>query len=90
MESQLQPRLPPKLLPPDWLPTCTHPILNDHGLQVHLQTLSITASKCSFKLVQSLPACAFLNSHICGLQVLTITAYNCISNPLNYSLQLHI
>jgi len=40
MESQL-----PSRLPPDWPPPSTPPISLDHGLPVHLQCSSITASK---------------------------------------------
>jgi len=83
IESQLLSRLPPKLPPVDWPPPCTPPISLDHGLQVHIQTSSITASKCISKLAQSQPPSVFPNSHDYGhqvyLQTHTITAFKCIS-----------
>ena len=38
--------LPPDWLPPDWPPPSTPPISLNYGLQVHLQTCLIIASKC--------------------------------------------
>jgi len=46
IESELPPHLPPDLPSPDRPPASTPPISIDHGLQVHLQPHSITASKC--------------------------------------------
>ena len=51
------------------LPPSTHPNSLDYGLQVHLQTRSIAASKCISKLTQSLPPSASRNSLNRGLQV---------------------
>ena len=49
-ESQMPWCLPPELPLRDWLPPNTPPLLPDHGLQVHLQTSPITATKCISKL----------------------------------------
>jgi len=46
IESHLLSHLPPELQPAVWPPPSTPPISLDRGLQVHLQTQSITASKC--------------------------------------------
>jgi len=53
--SQLPLHLPPELPPPDWPPPSTLPISLDHGLQVHLWTCSIIASKCISKLDRLCP-----------------------------------
>src|SRR5258708_7060674 len=59
-------------------------ISHDLGLQLHLQTRSITASKCISKLYRSRPPSAALSSLDLGLQVhlqtRLITASKCISN----------
>jgi len=69
IETQLPSRLPPELPPPDWLPPITPPILRYYGLQVHLQTRSITASKFISKLAWLRPASASANSLNHGVQV---------------------
>jgi len=69
----------------------THPISLDHGLQVDLQTQSLAASRCIFKLTRSRLPSVSLNFHDYGLQVRTIMASKCISpNSLDYSLQVHL
>jgi len=70
IESQLPLHLPPDRLPPDQPPPSTPPIAIDHGLHVHLQPHSITASKCISKLAQSRPPSASLSY--------TISAFKCI------------
>jgi hypothetical protein len=74
----------------------------DLGLQVHLQTRSITGSKCLSELTQSRPPSASPNSLDHGLQVhlqtCSITASKCISklarlqppNSLNHGLQVYL
>ena len=57
IQSQIPSRLPPELLPPDWPPPGTPGISLDHGVQVHLQTCSITASRCITILTRSRPTC---------------------------------
>jgi len=99
IESQLPSHLPPELLPPDWPPPSTPPISLDHSLRVHLQTRSITASNCIFKLTRLQPPSASPVSVNDGLQVhLQIrTASMCMSalarlgppNSHDRSLQLH-
>jgi len=91
IQSQLPSHLPPDLPPPDRPPAITPPILIDHGLQVHLQTRSITASKWiseftqsrSPKLARSHPSSASRSSLALGLQVHlwvhSISVSNCIS-----------
>jgi len=80
-------------------PTSASAISLDHGIHVHLQTPSIRACKCIFKLARLRPT----SSHKHGLQVhlqsRSITAFKCISNlarsrppsvspnSLDYSLQ---
>ena len=64
IESQLASRLPPNRLPPS-----TRPISLDHGLQMYLQTRSITASKCISKLTRSRPPSVSPDSLDYGLQV---------------------
>jgi len=71
----------------------------NHGLQVHLQTRSITASNCISKVAWSQPPSVSLTSHYYVLQTRSITATNCISkvawcrppsvssNSLDYILQ---
>jgi hypothetical protein len=71
MESRLLPDLPPALPPPDRPPPHTPPITYDHGLQVHLQTCSIAASKCISEL-HALGVQIHLQTH-------SIMASNCIS-----------
>jgi len=56
--------LPSDWLPPDWPPPSTPPIVIDHGLQVHLQTHSITAAKCISKLPRLQPWSASLSYSI--------------------------
>jgi len=64
IESQLPSRLIPELQPPS-----TSPISLERGLQVHLQTRSITASRCISHLAPSWPPSASPNSHDHSLQV---------------------
>jgi len=73
-ESQLTSHFPPELPPPDWPPPSTPPISLDHGLQVHLQTRLIIASKWISRLAQSQPPSESANSLEYGLHVRTITA----------------
>jgi len=96
----------PNLPPTDWPPPSTPPISLDHGLQVHLQTRSITASKCISKPARSRPPSASPNSLDHGfqlhLQTRSIAACKCISklapsrlpiaspNSLNHGLQVHL
>jgi len=94
IESQLPLRLPPELPSPDWPPPdwppldwpppSTPPISLDHGLQVHLRTRSIAASKSISKLARLLPPSASLNLLDYGLQVhhpiRSITVSKWISN----------
>jgi len=88
IESELPSHLPPKRPPPDWPPPSSPSISLNHGLQVHLQTGSITASMCISKL-------AWLrrppSSHDYGLQVHPQTSSNTASKlagsrPRNASL----
>jgi hypothetical protein len=84
------------------LPPSTRPNSLDYGLQVHLQTRSITASKCISKLAQSWPPSVCPNSLDHGIQVPTIMASKCIYtlarslpssvslNSLDYGLQVHL
>ena len=83
IESRLPLHYPSNRPPPDRPPPSTPPISIDHGLQVHLQTCSIMASKCISefnlisastcisKLAQSRPPSASLSY--------TISASKCIS-----------
>jgi hypothetical protein len=71
MESPLPLHLPPDLPLPDRPPPSTHPISINHGLQVHLQTRLITASKCISELHDR-----GLQMH---LQTRSIVASKCIS-----------
>jgi len=89
IESQLLSRLPPELPPPDWPPPDWPPpsgpsISLNHGLQVHLQTHSITASKCIYKLARLQPPSASPNSldqsHQVHLQTCSITPSKYIYN----------
>jgi len=80
MESQLASRLPPELPPPDWPPPSTPPISLGHGLQVHLDTRSITASKCISKLGRFRPPNSLNHDLEVHLQTPSITASKCISN----------
>jgi len=68
----------PRLCPPS-----ASPYLLYYSLQVHLQTRSITASKCIFKFALSQPPCVSPNSLNYSLQVhihtRSITASECIS-----------
>jgi len=61
-----------------WPPSVS-PNSLDHGLQVYLQTRSITASKCISKLARSRPPSVSPDSLDYGLQVRTIMASMCIS-----------
>jgi len=79
LESQLPLCLPSELLPPDWPPPSTPPIWLNHGLQAHLQTLSITASKCITELAPSQPVSASPNSVDHDLQVHLQTHLNTAS-----------
>jgi len=85
IEFQIPSGLPPELSPPDWPPPSAPPITQDHGLQVHLKTRTITASKCIYKLAQSRPPSASPNLHNHGLQEIlqtpSIAASKCISKP---------
>jgi len=54
------------------------PSSHNHGLQVHLQTRSITASKCISKLAQSWPPSVCPNSLDYGLRSHTIMVSKCI------------
>jgi len=103
--SRLPSHLPPDLPPPDRPPASTPPISIHHGIQVHLQTRLITASKCIFEFTQSCTPIASPNSLDQGLQVhlwvRSISASKCISeltrarrqsaslNSLDHGLQLH-
>jgi len=79
VESQLLSRLPPELLPPNRPPLNTRPILLDHGLQVHLHTPSITASKCISKLARLRPPRPHYHGLPVHLQRCSITVSKCIS-----------
>ena len=73
-----------------WRPSAS-PNSLDHGLQVHLQTRSITASKCISKLARYWPP----SSLDYGLQFRSITASKCISKlarsrPRSASLSLFV
>ena len=64
------------------------PNLLDHGLQVHLQTCSITDPKCICRLAQLLPARSHNHGLQLHLQTRLITACKCKSpNWLQYGLQ---
>jgi len=102
VESQLPSHLTPELPTPVWPPPSPPPILQDCGLQVHLQTRSMPASKCTSKLTLSQPPRVFPNLHNYGLQVGMITTSKCISilaqsppqrvspNSHNYGLEVRI
>jgi hypothetical protein len=81
IESQLPSPLLPEPQPPHCLPPSISRILLGHGLQVHLQTRSITAWKCISQLTRSRPT--FLSSLYLRLQVHlqtgSIPASKCIS-----------
>jgi len=95
MKSQLPLRLPPELPPPDCSPLRAPPISLNHGLQVHLQSRSITAnkrisevnrssvSKCISKVARARPPCAPPSSLDLGRQAprqtRPITPAKCIS-----------
>ena len=100
IESQQPSRLPPNRQLPS-----TPAILLDHGLQVHLQTQSITAFQCISEFTQSRSPSASLSWLESGLQVHlrvhSISASRCISeftqfrpasaslNSLDHSRQVH-
>jgi len=94
IESPLLSRLPPELPPPDRPPPNTPPISLHQGLQVHLQTRSITASKCISKLARLWPTISL--EHV--LYVRTIMALKCIykvtwlqpPSSHNHGLQVHL
>jgi len=83
-------------------PPSASPISLNHGLQVHLQTRSITASKCISKLARLLPASSHEHRLQVHLQARSITILECISkftrslhpsvspNMLGYRLQVHL
>jgi len=79
IESQLLSYLPPEQPPPDWPPPVTPPISLGYGLQVHLHTRSIMASKCISQLARPERSSVSLNLHDYGLQLGMITATYCIS-----------
>jgi len=80
IESQLLSHLPPDLPPADRPPPCTASISIDQGLQVHLQSRSITTSKFISKLAQSRPPSASPNWLYHQLQVdLCVTQSRCPS-----------
>jgi len=62
-------RLPPNRPPPNQLLPDTPPMSNKHGLQVHLQTRSISASKGISKRARSRPPSVFPISFDHGLHV---------------------
>jgi len=83
IESQLLSRLPPRLPPLDRPPLSSASMLLDHGLQVHLQTRSITASKFTL----SWPPSAFLQS--CSITASMCTSKLVQSRPASASPNLH-
>jgi len=99
-------RLHPELLPPYSLSPSTPPLSLDHGLQVHLEPFSLTASWCISKLAQSQPPSIPPNWLHYALQIhpqsRSITASEwsskftpsrppCVSpNTLYYHLQVHL
>jgi len=78
IESQLPSRLPPELLPLDWPPPSTPPISLDHGLQVHLQTRPITASKFAPSWHPSASPNSLDDSLQLHLQTRSLAAFKCI------------
>jgi len=62
-----------------WPPSAS-PILFDHGIQVYLQTRSITAFKCISKLARLRPTCSHEHALQVHLQSCSITASKCNSN----------
>jgi len=74
-ESQFLWPLPPKLPPPDWPPPNTAQISPDHGLQVHVQTCSITILECISKFTRSRHLSVSPHLHNYGLEVRPITAF---------------
>jgi len=90
IQSQLPSRHPPEL-PPDWPPPSTPPISRDHGLQVSLQTHSITAYKSSFESTLSRPPCASPHSLNYRLQVhLWVNSITASPHSLEPGLQVHL
>jgi hypothetical protein len=101
IESQL-----PLCLPPNRPPPSAPPISHDHGLQVHLQTRSVTASECISEFPPSRPPSGSPNSLDYGLlahlRTRSITASKCISilawsrppsgspNSLDHGLPVHL
>ena len=61
-----------------WPPSAS-PISLDHGLQVHLQTRSITASKCISNLARLRPAILHKHGLQVHLQTRSMTISECIS-----------
>ena len=104
IESQLPSHLPSDLLPPDWPPTSTPPILMDLGLQVHLQSCLITASKCisdfnlilAFKCISKLApsrppsASASLLYHSLKVHLSVTQSPNASPNSLDHGLDVHV
>jgi len=98
--------LPPDLPFPDWPPSSTPPILIDHGLQVHIPTRLIiaskcisefnliSASKCISKLARLRPPSASLSSldhdFQVHLQTPLLTASKCISQLHDLDVQMHL
>jgi hypothetical protein len=94
IDAQLLSHIPPNGPRRDRPPSSTPPISSDHGHEVHLQTRSITASKCISKLARARPLSASLSSTIialkcisklarlspaCPFLIYTISASKCIS-----------
>ena len=91
-------RPPPDQPPPDQPTPNTPPIWNEHGLQVHLQTRSMTAAKCITKLAQSRPWSASLSSLDLGLKLdlysrsITASKFALTRTPtlLDYAVAMHL
>jgi hypothetical protein len=98
IETQLPSRLPPELQPADCQPQSTLPISLDAGLQVHLPTYSITASKCISELTHLQPPSVHDHGLQVHIQTLSITTSKCISELArlwpaslhNHGLQMHL
>jgi len=92
LKLQLPSKLHPDVPPLDRLPPSTPPIPFDHGLQKHLQTPSIPASKCISELHDlGLPVYLqtwWITASKCIREFNLILASKCISELLNLGLQM--
>jgi len=89
IESQLPSHLHPELPPPEWLPPSSLPILLDYGLQVHLQSRSITATMAIPKLARLQPRSWHTNGSKCISKLARWKPPRLSPDSLDYGLQVH-